>query len=531
MKSLVLVFLISLSFSIFVFAGETTTINMGVGQQKVINVPGLKRAAIGDPSVLDAVPIGQNQLILTAKKHGRTTLILWLRGGKRKTYSIYISKIDPQGVVKDVAALLSDIEGLNIKVADNYIILDGEVYRAIDYLRIQKVMKIFPLVRSLVVISPNAKKGITEQLNMMFSENGLKDVRASVIGDMIFLEGFVADDREKIKALSIAESLGLKSSKSYSKQKESKTKQKSDIIASMKDEKEDDSGNIGQEFIDLITIGLRKMILLDLEFVEIRKDNGLKLGLDWWSVDHKGNKVLQNGISGAATTYTIETNPMTGEDVTRGSQVIYYPNFKNGFRLMSNINFGADLNLLANEGYAKILAKPKLICASGEKAKFQSGGQIPVVIKTQMEVSVTFKDYGVILEIEPLADNDGNIITKIKAEVSEPDWSKTVLDVPAFIKRSVETTVTVPSESTIVLSGLFRFDQQKSVNKMAGLGHIPILGELFKNRNFQDAKSDLLIFVHPSIVTPDSNVIKNMIKKMKRRYKAAGDEIGFSIFD
>jgi len=524
-------FSLFLFISLSIFAGESTTINMGVGQQRVLNVPKLQRAAIGDPSVLDAVPIGGNQLILTAKKHGRTTLIIWSRGGKRKTYSIHISKLDPQGVVKDVAALLSDIEGLNIKVAENYIILDGEVYRAIDYLRIQKVMKIFPLVKSLVVISPNAKKGITEQLNMMFSENGLKDVRASVIGDMIFLEGFVSDDREKIKALSIAESLGLKTSKSYSKEKESKTKQESNMIASLKGDDNDNEGNIGQEFIDLITIGLRKMILLDLEFVEIRKDNGLKLGLDWWSVDTKGKKILQNGISGAATTYTIETNPMTGEDITRGSQVIYYPTFKNSFRLMSNINFGADLNLLANEGYAKILAKPKLICASGERAKFQSGGQIPIVSKGQDSFKVEFKDYGVLLEIEPIADNDGNIITKIKAEVSEPDWSKTVQDIPSFITRKVETTVTVPSESTIVLSGLFRFDQQKSVNKIAGLGHIPILGELFKNRNFQDAKSDLLIFVHPSIVTPDSNIIKNMIKKMKRRYKAAGDEIGFSIFD
>jgi pilus assembly protein CpaC len=517
--------------SVSLFGEDTTTISLGVGQQKVLNIPGLQRVAIGDPSVLYAESLGQNQIILTAKKHGRTTLILWLKGGKRKNYSVHISQLDPQGVVKDVASLLSDIEGLNIKVAENYIILDGEVYRAIDYLRIQKVMKIFPLVRSLVVISPNAKKGITEQLNMMFGENGLKDVRASVVGDMIFLEGFVADDREKIKALSIAESLGLKSSKSYSKKDESKTKQKSEIKSSSEGQSVETDNNIGQEFIDLITIGLKKMILLDLEFIEIRKDNGLKLGLDWWSVDIDGNRTMQNGISNVASTYETIKNPITGETQIRGSQVGYYPSFKNSFRFMSNINFGADLNLLANEGYAKILAKPKLICASGESAKFQSGGQIPIVSKGQDSFQVEYKDYGVLLDISPVADNDGNIITKIKAEVSEPDWTKTVLDMPSFIKRSVETTVTVPSESTIVLSGLFRFDQQKSVNKMAGLGHIPILGELFKNRNFQDGKSDLLIFVHPSIVTPDSNVIKDMIKKMRTRYKAAGAEIGFSIFD
>jgi len=525
MKFIYLFFFISIT----AFSADILTIKLGVGQQKVITVNNLKKAAIGDPSVLDAEAIGKNQIILTAKKHGRTTLIVWLAGNKRRSYSVHVSKLDPQGIVKEIASLLSDIEGLDIKVAQEYIILDGEVYRAIDYLRIQKIMKIFPVVKSLVVISPNAKKGITEQLNMMFSENGLKDVRANVIGDMIFLEGFVADDREKLKALSITESMGLKASRSYKNEGKNETKQKSDFIAAPSRGK--NNLNIGQEFIDLINIGLKKMILLDLEFVEIRKDNGLKIGLDWWSVDANGNRVLQNGVSNAASTYTVDTNMETGQQFFRGSKVQYYPNFKNSLRFMSNINFGADLNLLANEGYAKILARPKLICASGEKAKFQSGGEVPIVSKGQDSFNVTFKKWGVLLEIEPVADNDGNIITKIKAEVSEPDWSKTIQDVPSFTKRSVETTVTVPSDSTIVLSGLFRFDQQKSVNKMAGLGHIPIIGELFKNRNFQDGKSDLLIFVHPIIVTPDSNIIKNMIKKMKRRYKAASDEIGFSIFD
>jgi len=524
-------FLLPLLFiiAIPIFSLDGNTINLGVGQQKVLSVKGLQRAAIGDPSVIDATSIGKNQIILAAKKNGRTTLILWFKGGKRKTYLVHVSKLDPQGVVKDVATLLSDIEGLSIKVAENYIILDGEVFRAIDYLRIQKVMKIFPIVKSLVIISPSAKKGITEQLNMMFSENGLKDVRANVIGDMIFLEGFVADDREKIKALSIAKSLGLKPSTTYSRKEIAATKQKSNIVSGVINQ--NDEGNIGQEFIDLITIGLKKMILLDLEFVEIRKDDQLKIGLDWWSVNSSGERVARNSVNHVLDTYTTELNPITGEERVIPTQITYYPNFSNQLRLFSNLSFGADLNLLAADGYAKILAKPKLICASGENAKFQSGGQIPIVTTSMSGSSVIFKDYGVILKISPIADNDGNIITRIKAEVSEPDWSKMVMDMPSFIKRSVETTVTVPSESTIVLSGLFRFDQQKSVNKMAGLGHIPILGELFKNRNFIDGKSDLLIFVHPSIVTPDSNIIKNMIKKMKRRYKAATDEIGFSIFD
>jgi pilus assembly protein CpaC len=105
------------------------------------------------------------------------------------------------------------------------------------------------------------------------------------------------------------------------------------------------------------------------------------------------------------------------------------------------------------------------------------------------------------------------------------------INVPGFRKRHVKTNVTVRHGETIVLSGVFNHDEQKAVSKFPGLGHIPIIGELFKNREFDTNKRELLIFVTPRIVNPESDKIRTMIDDMKTRYKEARSEVRFNIFD
>ncbi len=102
---------------------------------------------------------------------------------------------------------------------------------------------------------------------------------------------------------------------------------------------------------------------------------------------------------------------------------------------------------------------------------------------------------------------------------------------PGFRTRKVKTNVTVRHGETIVLSGVFAHDEQKSVSKVPGLGHIPIIGELFKNRAFDTTKRELVIFVTPRIVNPDSDKIRTIIEDVKSRYKQARGEVTFGIFD
>ena len=178
-----------------------------------------------------------------------------------------------------------------------------------------------------------------------------------------------------------------------------------------------------------------------------------------------------------------------------------------------------------------MLAQPKLVTASGKTAKFQSGGEFPIKIATAMASSVEFKPYGIILDITPTADRHGNIRMDLKSEASEMDLSVAVDGTPGIIQRKVETTVTVRHGETIVLGGIFHHNEQKTVTKTPLLGHIPILGELFKNRSSEGSKKELLIFVTPRIVNPETERIRRLLDDMKQRYKQARDEVSYSIFD
>ena len=81
------------------------------------------------------------------------------------------------------------------------------------------------------------------------------------------------------------------------------------------------------------------------------------------------------------------------------------------------------------------------------------------------------------------------------------------------------------------MSGIFEHDEGKHVAKFPLLGHIPIIGELFKNRTFDGQKRELVVFVTPRIVNPDTERIRKLIDDIKARYKQARDEVTYGIFD
>jgi len=103
----------------------------------------------------------------------------------------------------------------------------------------------------------------------------------------------------------------------------------------------------------------------------------------------------------------------------------------------------AVLNLLSTNGYAKILAEPNLSCVSGGQAEFLAGGQVPLPVFTDNQQSVDFRDYGVVLSIEPVADSFGNISTSIEFEISDIDPSVAVNGIPGFLTRSTSTEMNV----------------------------------------------------------------------------------------
>ncbi|MBZ4402043.1 pilus assembly protein N-terminal domain-containing protein [Myxococcus sp. MISCRS1] len=458
-------------------AQEGTTFSLGVGAQKVLNIPGLSKVALGDPSIADVKTLGSGQLLVTGQAEGKTTLLIWKSTGQRTSYLINVRKQDPNDVIAEIKRLLGEIEGVSVRMVGDRIYLDGQAYTTQDADRIEQVVSLYPNVKSFVKIAPNAKKLVAQNLNAAFQKGGLKNVQANVVGATIFLEGSVESQQDL---------------------------QKAELITKA----------IGEKVENLLVVGIKRMILSEVQFVEIRRNSRDRYGIRY--------PLDITGTASAAATVTQELFPGTfGQG---GSNL--------------GLTAGADFSIgfQGNDGYGRLLAQPKLVCASGEKAEFLAGGEVPIPLITNNQFSVEYKKYGVILNLRPTADRNGNIQTEIEAEASEIDTSVAVSfggssTIPGFRTRKVKTNVTVRHGETIVLSGVFSHDEQKSVSKIPGLGHIPIVGELFKSRGFDSTKRELVIFVTPRIVNPDSDKVRTIIEDVKSRYKQARSEVNFNIFD
>ncbi|QDE68187.1 MULTISPECIES: type II and III secretion system protein family protein [Myxococcus] len=458
-------------------AQDGTTVSLGVGSQKVITIPGLSRVALGDPSVAEVKTLGSGQLLITGQAEGKTTLLVWKSSGQRVSYLVAVRKQDPNEVISEIKRLLGEIEGVSVRMVGDRIYLDGQAYTTQDADRIEQVVGLYPNVKSFVKIAPNAKKLVAQNLNAAFQKAGLKNVQANVVGATIFLEGSVESQQDL---------------------------QKAELITKA----------IGEKVENLLVVGIKRMILSEVQFVEIRRNSRDRYGIRY-----------PTDITGTATA------------IASISQELFPGTFGSGVSTLT-LNAGADFSFgfQGNDGYGRLLAQPKLVCASGEKAEFLAGGEVPIPLITNNQFTVEFKKYGVILNLRPTADRNGNIQTEIEAEASEIDTSVAVSfggssSIPGFRTRKVKTNVTVRHGETIVLSGVFSHDEQKSVSKLPGLGHIPIIGELFKSRGFDSTKRELVIFVTPRIVNPDSDKVRTIIEDVKSRYKQARSEVNFNIFD
>jgi len=159
---------------------------------------------------------------------------------------------------------------------------------------------------------------------------------------------------------------------------------------------------------------------------------------------------------------------------------------------------------LEQHDLGRILAQPRLLANSGEEAKFLSGGEIPIVIAQALNTSVVFKQYGTSVVFVPTVVGASEIELLVKPEVSEPDYAHGVelfgFQVPAFITRRAETMVRMQADQTLIIAGLILSEKKETVQKVPYLGDLPYAGALFRNTNWQDTKTDLVMAVTPQIV-------------------------------
>lgn len=158
------------------------------------------------------------------------------------------------------------------------------------------------------------------------------------------------------------------------------------------------------------------------------------------------------------------------------------------------------IDLLVQSGDAAILAEPRLSCRSGGTARFVAGGELPIpVVSPNGSASVQFKEYGVRFEVSPVVNEAGMIAASLHAEISSINPEVRVRDIPGLRKQSASTQANLVEGQTLVIAGMISNEISGSVDKIPGLGSLPILGKLFSSRRFQDRETEMIVLITPRL--------------------------------
>jgi pilus assembly protein CpaC len=210
----------------------------------------------------------------------------------------------------------------------------------------------------------------------------------------------------------------------------------------------------------------------------------------------------------------------------------------------------ATLQAFERAGISRILAEPTLVAISGESATFTAGGEIPVP-KSQdctivngarsCQIGTEFKPYGINLSFTPTVMSENRIAIRISTEVTELDYENQirfeVVNVPGIKVRKSATSVELPSGATIMTAGLLSQQMGHAISGTPGLMSLPILGALFRSRDYQRRETELMIMVTPyiakamepqQVVRPDDGFVDSydgqaiLLGRLNRLYGVAG---------
>jgi len=243
------------------------------------------------------------------------------------------------------------------------------------------------------------------------------------------------------------------------------------------------------QILDLIEVKGGKQIRVELQVVEINRTALRHLGVEFPALSSP------NPLQAPGIIFGQIENPATG-GVT-------------GFAQRTPIK--AVLQAMEEKNLARTLSAPSAVVLSGQEAKFNVGGEIPIPVATiapgvGTTTAVEFRPFGLVLSVTPTVEPNGRIKLAVSTEVSELDTTIAVniggALIPGTRIRKASTQVELASGETLVMSGLVQRVHQEIVNKVPFLSKIPILGELFTSRKFQQGETELAILVTPVLIEP-----------------------------
>ncbi|MGA2602872.1 MAG: pilus assembly protein N-terminal domain-containing protein [Verrucomicrobiia bacterium] len=240
------------------------------------------------------------------------------------------------------------------------------------------------------------------------------------------------------------------------------------------------------QIVNLLEIAKPRQIKVRTRIAEVDTEAIKNVGFQWFGPDGQVQYAMQYVGGGSIMSGFIPTASEFGSPGTT-----FQP---------TTVTMDVILDVLISKSYARLLSEPTLVTFSGKEASFLVGSEIPIVEQLPQSFTVEFKDVGVRMKVKPVADSENRINTTIHAEVSQLTGTS-ISGIPIISSKSADTVLQVNDGQTIVIGGLLENNVNKDVlRKLPWLGDIPVLGALFRDKQFDQAKREVLFFMTPEVM-------------------------------
>ncbi len=352
--------------------------------------------------------------------------------------------------------------------------------------------------RQIVTLDVSVEKGGLDLESLIHRLLPTSNIAVDVLNGNVVLSGSVDNAADAKQAVQLAAAFVDSSSNtaqtmtapgSSANGASSVTLMSSTMVASDKDK-----STGADKVINMLSIAGEDQVHLKVTVAEVQRNVAKQLGIN-----------LQGGISiGSFGASFITDNPFSV-----ACKAITNTIGKAGVTAGDN-SLTAQIQALDQTGMVRTLAEPTLTAISGESASFLAGGEFPVPTGRDQDgnITITYKPFGVSLSFTPVVLNEGRISLHVKTEVSELSSENAVqlsgLTLPSIVVRRSESVMELPSGGSMVMGGLLQDNIRQTINAIPALGKLPILGPLFRSRDFKRNETELVIIVTPYLVKPVS---------------------------
>jgi pilus assembly protein CpaC len=252
-------------------------------------------------------------------------------------------------------------------------------------------------------------------------------------------------------------------------------------------------------------------VLLEVKFAEVNRTAITQLGANFFSTG-LGNTIGTTSTQQFGGSAQQQVSDAIGKSATGFQSNLVINDPLNVFLFRPDIHLGVVIKALQQKNLLEILAEPNLIALNGKEASFLAGGEFPFPVVQPSQgsnaITIQFKEFGVRLRFTPVITPNGNIHLQVKPEVSALDFANGLtiagFTVPALSTRRAETEFEIQDGQSFVIAGLMDNRVTNLASKVPGLGNLPILGNLFRSKNLQKNKTELMVLVTAHRVSPSA---------------------------